>query len=203
MNAMAWLKEKVRLKKGKPIPSHVTFFHCFGGLSFFLIILQILTGVFMLFYFTPEPDKALRSIEYLANETDFGWVFRNMHRWGATFLVAMVLSHMIIVFYYKAYRKPREFTWISGLFQFLTVFLLLLTGIILPWDWRAYWSFALWMDYIETWPIVGVYLKDFMLDTFTLSNVYYTHIAGLPILLGILLYFHFKMVRRHGISDPL
>lgn len=198
-----WIKEQIRLKKGKPIPSHVTFFYCFGGFSLFLIILQLISGIFMLFFYTPEPDKALQSIEYMSNEVAFGWLFRNMHRWTSTLLLATVFSHMVIVFYLKAYRSPREFTWITGVVQLLMVFLLVVTGIILPWDWRAYWSFAIWMDYIDTWVIFGPSFKDALLSAFTLNAAFYTHVLAIPLLLAGFLFFHFKMVRRHGISGPL
>jgi len=202
-NLAARFKDQIRLKKGQAVPSHVNFFYCFGGLSFVLIILQVVTGVFMLFYYTPEPDKALYSIEQMSNEVVFGWLFRNAHRWSSTLLLAMVFSHMVIVFYYKAYRSPREMTWVSGVAQLVVVFLLVSTGIILPWDWRAYWSFAIWMDYIGTWGVIGAPLKEILLEAFTLKVAYYTHVLAIPLVLAVLLYFHFKMVRRYGISEPL
>jgi len=196
------IKERLRQKKGQAVPGHV-YFYCFGGISLFIILLQVLTGVFMLFFYTPEPELALKSIEYMSNEVSFGWITRNMHRWGSTLLLATIITHMASVVYQKAYRRPRELGWISGTLQFLVVFLILTTGIILPWDWRSYWSFALWMDYVDSWPVVGGWLKDFMLDTFTLSRAFITHVFVLPFLLFVLLRFHFKMVKRHGISEPL
>jgi len=198
-----WIKERIRLKKGKPIPAHVNFFYCFGGFSLFLILLQLVSGVFMLFFYTPEPDKALQSIAYLSNEVTLGWLFRNMHRWISSLLLATVFSHMVIVFYLKAYQSPRQFTWLTGVSQLLLVFLLVVTGIILPWDWRSYWSFAIWMDYVGTWTIGGESLKAVMLDTFTLNAAYYTHVLLIPLILAVFLSFHFKMVRRYGISEPL
>ena len=112
-----WFREWVKRKKGKAIPSHVTFFHCFGGFSLALIILQVITGVFMLFYYTPEPDKALYSIEQMSNDVTLGWLFRNLHRWTSTLLLATVFSHMVIVFYYKAYQSPRESPGCPGFFS--------------------------------------------------------------------------------------
>ncbi len=82
--------------------------------SLFLILIQLVSGVFMLFFYTPEPDKALQSIEYLSNEVTLGWLFRNMHRWVSSLLLATVFSHMVIVFYLKAYQSPRQLTWLSG-----------------------------------------------------------------------------------------
>ena len=198
-----WIKRRIRLKMGKPIPSHVNFFYCFGGISLFLILIQLVSGVFMLFFYTPEPDKALQSITYLSNEVTMGWLFRNMHRWISSLLLATVFSHMVIVFYLKAYQSPRQFTWLTGVSQLLLVFLLVVTGIILPWDWRSYWSFAIWMDYLGTWTVSGETIKTAILDTFTLSAAYYTHILLIPLILAAFLFFHFKMVRRYGISKPL
>jgi menaquinol-cytochrome c reductase cytochrome b subunit len=198
-----WLRERIRLKKSMPIPAHMSFFRCFGGLSFSIILLQLGTGIFMLFFYSPEPQEALKSIDYMSNEVVFGGIFRNMHRWASVILLAMVFSHMTMVFYFKAYRSPREFNWLSGVVQLLVVFLFIITGIILPWDWRAYWSFALWMDYIETWPLIGEYFSHLILDGFSINVGYYIHVLILPIILAALLNFHFRMVRKHGISEPL
>lgn len=198
-----WIRNKVRLKKGQAVPAHVNFFYCFGGISLFLIILQLFSGVFMLFFYTPEPEKALLSIAHLSNEVTLGWLFRDMHRWASTLLLATVFSHMVIVFYLKAYQSPRQFTWLSGVTQLLMVFLMVVTGIILPWNWRSYWSFALWMDYIDTWTIGGAPIKEMLLDNFTLNAAYYTHILVIPLVIALSLIVHFKMVARYGISKPL
>ena len=198
-----WIRKQIRLKKGQAVPSHVNFFYCFGGISLFLILTQLISGVFMLFFYTPEPTQALQSIAHLSNEVPLGWLFRNMHRWISALLLATVFSHMVIVFYLKAYQSPRQFTWLTGVSQLLMVFFMLVTGIILPWDWRSYWSFAIWMDYIGTWTVGGESIKAIMLDTFTLNAAYYIHILLIPLVLATLLFFHFKMIRRFGISEPL
>ncbi|OGT29260.1 MAG: hypothetical protein A2W28_05520 [Gammaproteobacteria bacterium RBG_16_51_14] len=198
-----WVRKQIRLKKGQAVPSHVNFFYCFGGISLFLILTQLISGVFMLFFYTPEPTQALQSIAHLSNEVPLGWLFRNMHRWISALLLATVFSHMVIVFYLKAYQSPRQFTWLTGVSQLLMVFLMLVTGVILPWDWRSYWSFAIWMDYIGTWTVGGESIKAIILDTFTLDAAYYIHILLIPLVLATLLFFHFKMIRRFGISEPL
>jgi cytochrome b6 len=196
------IREQIRLKKGKPIPSHVNFFYCFGGLSLFLILLQLASGVFMLFFYTPEPGKALQSIAQMSNEIPLGWLFRNLHRWTSTLLLATVLTHMFVVFSLKAFQSPRQFTWLSGVLQLLLVFSLVVTGIILPWDWMSYWSFAIWMDYIGTWA-GGEAIRNALLDSFTLNVAYFVHILAIPLVLAASLVFHFRMVRRYGISAPL
>lgn len=205
----SWLDERTGLrqfrdkKMAQAVPSHMGFLYCFGGISLFIILLQVLTGLFMVFYYEPTPQEALRSIERMSNNLLLGGLFRNMHRWGATLLVAAVFSHMISVGFQKAYSRPRELNWVSGVLQFLVVFLLLATGLLLPWDWRAYWSFSIWMDYVGTWPLIGTYLQGVLLDSFTINRGFVIHVLVLPLVLLILLRFHFSMVRRHGISEPL
>ncbi len=197
------LREYRRKKASQAVPSHMGFLYCFGGISLLIIVLQVLTGLYMVFYYEPDPQRALQSIENMSNEAPMGWLIRNMHRWGSTILMATIFSHAITVGFQKAYRNPRELNWISGVLQFIVVFLILATGILLPWDWRAYWSFAIWVDYFETWPLIGDYLKNLLLDDFTINRGFILHVLVLPLLLMILLRFHFRMVKRHGISEPL
>jgi len=201
--AADWIREQIRAKKGKPIPAHVNYFYCFGGISLFLIAIQVFTGVIMLFFYTAEPTKAFNSILFLGTKVPLGWLLRDMHRWTSTLLLATIFTHMCIVFYLKAYQSPRQFTWLSGVFQFLMVFMMLVTGIVLPWNWRSYWSFAIWMDYVGSWTIGGVALKNLFLDTFTLRWDYYTHILIIPLIIAMSLLFHFKMIKRYGITEPL
>ena len=105
--AISSLRERIIAQMEKPVPSHVNIFHCFGGISLLLIFLQVVTGIVMLFFFTPEPKEALLSIETMSNEVTGGWLLRDGHRWGSTILLAFVFSHMIAVFYFKAYQSPR------------------------------------------------------------------------------------------------
>lgn len=203
LDARLGLREMRQKKAAQAVPAHMNFLYCFGGLSLLILLLQVMTGIYMIFFYVPHAQEALRSIEAMSNNSVVGALMRNLHRWGSTLLLAFIFSHMVTVLLRKAYRNPRELNWLSGVFQFMVVFLLLATGLILPWDWRAYWSFAIWIDYFETWPLVGHFLKNFLLDHFTINRGFVLHILVLPALLTLLLNFHFKMVRRHGIAEPL
>ncbi|MBI3397690.1 MAG: cytochrome b N-terminal domain-containing protein [Deltaproteobacteria bacterium] len=194
-----WLNAKLNLA----IPDHVNFFYCFGGISLTIIILQLITGIFMIFFYIPKPEEAFDSIIRMSSEVPFGWLARNMHRWGATLLVATLLTHMCSVFYHKAFQRPRELNWLSGFVLLIVVSLFSITGTILPWNWRGYWVLVIWTDYIGTWPIIGEFLKGPMLESFSVGRSFITHILLLPILVTTLLTLHFKMVKRHGISGPL
>ena len=192
----------MRHKMGQAVPSDA-FFFCFGGISLVIILMQLLTGIFLIFFYMPNPEFALQSIERMSNEITGGALFRNMHRWGSTLLVATVFTHMVTVFYRKAYRNPREFNWTSGVLQLIMVLFFVITGIILPWDWRAYWSYSIWVDYVETWPVIGILVQTFLLDTFTIYRTFIIHVLVLPLIITVLLVFHFKMIGKHGISEPL
>src|SRR3989338_2018466 len=140
MSLGEWLDERTGIKRYLKykmdllVPDHVTFSYCFGGISLTILILQLLTGIFMTFFYIPKPEEAFNSILKMSNEVPLGWLTRNMHRWGATILIATIITHMFNVFYHKAFQKPREFNWLSGFTMFLIVLLFSITGSILPWN---------------------------------------------------------------------
>jgi len=145
MHLMDWLEERVGIKTywGKKrvllIPDHVTFFYCFGGISLTILIMQLVSGLFMTLFYIPKQEEAFNSVLRMSSEIPFGGFTRNIHRWGATLLIATVITHMFNVFYHKAYQKPMELNWLSGFIMFIVVFIFSITGVILPWDWRSYW----------------------------------------------------------------
>lgn len=208
-NIADWLEERAGLKgwwkrkKGLLIPDHVNFFYCFGGISFTIILLQLLTGIFMIFFYIPKPEEAFDSIIRMSSEVPFGWLARNMHRWGATILIATLLTHMCSVFYHKAFQRPRELNWLSGFVLLIVVSLFSITGTILPWNWRGYWVLVIWADFVDTLPFVGELIKMPLLEYFTVGRSFIIHILILPIIAVTLLTLHFKMTKRHGISGPL
>ncbi|HBO84587.1 MAG: hypothetical protein A2073_03390 [Deltaproteobacteria bacterium GWC2_42_11] len=209
MSLGEWLDERTGIKRYLKykmellVPDHVTFSYCFGGISLTILILQLLTGIFMTFFYIPKPEEAFNSILKMSNEVPLGWLTRNMHRWGATILIATIITHMFNVFYHKAFQKPREFNWLSGFTMFLIVLLFSITGSILPWNWRSYWVLAIWTDYFASWPVIGTHLVTPILEYFSVGRSFVIHILLLPIISAVLLTFHFKMVKRHGISGPL
>ena len=209
MSLGEWLDERtgikryLKYKRELLIPDHVTFFYCFGGISLTILLLQLLTGIFMTFFYVPKPEEAFNSILKMSNEVPLGWLMRNMHRWGATILIATVITHMFNVFYHKAFQKPREFNWLSGFTMFLIVLLFSITGSILPWNWRSYWVLVIWTDYFASWPLIGEHLAAPILEYFSVGRSFIIHILLLPVISAVFLTFHFKMVKRHGISGPL
>jgi len=191
-----------------PLKSRSAFLYCFGGISFFILLLQALTGIFLMLYYVPSPDHAYASVSYIKNEVAFGGFVQNLHRVGASGAVLMVFLHMTRVFFTKSYKNPRELNWIVGVILLFITAAFGFTGYLLPWDQKAYWATTVGINMLELIPLAGAFLADALrggseMGTLTLVRFFVIHVMFLPALLGIFLAAHFFMVRRQGISRPL
>jgi quinol-cytochrome oxidoreductase complex cytochrome b subunit len=207
---MDWLDERVGLLTvwstifDRKIPK-VNWWYTLGSASLFLAIMQALTGIFLSIYYIPTPEEAYNSIEYIMNDVAFGWLVRGIHHWGATLMVVIVFLHMLRVFFYGAYKYPREVTWITGVFLFLVTMGLGFTGYLLPWNQRAYWATAVGTSIVGTVPLVGDFLLRVLrggedLTLVTLSRFFGVHIWFLPAALFGIIGIHLYLVIRNGIS---
>jgi quinol-cytochrome oxidoreductase complex cytochrome b subunit len=182
---------------------------CLGGLSFFLFILLTITGIFLMFYYTPTAEIAYADMERLSTDVAFGSLVRNIHRWGAHLMVLSVFLHMSRVFYHGAYKPPREFNWVVGVvLLFLTLFLSF-SGYLLPWDQLALWAVTVGTNMAGFSPIIGDQVKFALLAGVevtgaTLLRFYVLHVLAFPFILVVFLAVHFWRVRKDGgISGPL
>lgn len=182
---------------------------CLGGLSFFLFILLTITGIFLMFYYTPTAEVAYADMEALSTDIAFGSLVRNIHRWGAHLMVLSVFLHMSRVFYHGAYKPPREFNWVVGvILLFLTLFLSF-SGYLLPWDQLALWAVTVGTNMAGFSPVIGDQVKFALLagvevSGATLLRFYVLHVLAFPFILVIFLAVHFWRVRKDGgISGPL
>jgi quinol-cytochrome oxidoreductase complex cytochrome b subunit len=182
---------------------------CLGGLSFFLFILLTITGIFLMFYYTPSAQTAYPDIEALSTNVAFGSLVRNMHRWGAHLMVLSVFLHMSRVFYHGAYKPPREFNWVVGVVLLFLTLLLSFSGYLLPWDQLALWAVTVGTNMAGFVPVVGAQVKFALLagvevSAATLLRFYVLHVLAFPFILVIFLAVHFWRVRKDGgISGPL
>ncbi len=182
---------------------------CLGGLSFFLFILLTITGIFLMFYYTPSAETAYADIEALSTNVAFGSLVRNMHRWGAHLMVLSVFLHMSRVFYHGAYKPPREFNWVVGVILLFLTLLLSFSGYLLPWDQLALWAVTVGTNMAGFVPVVGNQVKFALLagvevSASTLLRFYVLHVLAFPFILVIFLAVHFWRVRKDGgISGPL
>jgi menaquinol-cytochrome c reductase cytochrome b subunit len=191
------------------------FYYCFGGMVFTLIVFQILTGIFLSFYYVPDAATvtggsagAWTSVQYIMKDVYLGQLIRGVHFWGANLLIVMVVLHMARVFWTGSYRAPRELNWMVGVIMLLCVLAFSLTGYLLPWDTKAYWASEVTIQIIGLAPIVGDALRTVVqgapvLGSDTLQRFFTVHVFILPAVITILMYVHFRMIRKQGISEPM
>jgi len=197
------------------VPEHVNpahhfsaFVYCFGGLTFFLVMIQILSGVFLTMYYVPDIVNAHVSVDYLQYKVQFGDIVRGMHHWGASLVIVMMFLHTLRVFFTGAYKAPREMNWVVGVLIFAVILGLGFTGYLLPWDNKALFATKVGIEIASSVPFIGDLLKEFLqggdiVGAQTLTRFFALHVFILPALLLGLLAAHFIMIRRQGISGPL
>jgi len=123
--------------------------------SLFLFVMQAVTGIFLTVYYTPSPDHAYDSIQYIMTAVPFGWLIRGIHHWGASLMVLVVFIHMIRVFVTASYKYPRELTWMVGVGLLILTLGMGFTGYLLPWNQKAYWATTVGTSIAGTVPWVG------------------------------------------------
>ena len=178
-----------------------------GLISFYLFLVLIATGVFLMLYYTPHPPEAYRSMKDLQFVVTFGIVLRNAHRWAAHGMVIVVFLHMCRVFFTGAYKPPRQFNWIVGVLLFILTLGLSFTGYLLPWDQLAFWAITVGSNMASYAPWIGDELKYLLLGGTiigpgALLRFYVLHCVILPVAALILVAVHFFRVRKDGLSTP-
>jgi menaquinol-cytochrome c reductase cytochrome b subunit len=190
------------------------FYYCFGGMVFVLIALQLVTGVLLALYYVPDatgnPAPAYNSVLFIQNNVYLGWLIRGAHFWAANLLIIMVLLHMARVYWTGSYRAPRELNWIVGVLMLFIILTLALTGYLLPWDTKAYFATEVTIKITAGIPIqpISAFIKELLqggpvVGPPTLQRFFTLHVFVLPALIVLLMYIHFKLIRAHGISEPL
>src|SRR3989338_6844677 len=145
--------------------------HFFGGLSFILIILQLIIGIFLVFFYEPSLSDAYKSVQHLTNNVTGGSLLRNLHRWIAFSLFLSIIIHTIrCILRLDFLSQAKRILWLTGGISLLPLFLLKITGVILPWEWKGYWLMEMIPNYSEFVPFIGSELKTFFINTFTLPT---------------------------------
>ena len=174
-----------------------------GGMAVLLIVCQLITGVLLRFYYSPFPAEAYNSVLFIKHNVLFGQFVRNMHYWSGVFLLLLAFLHFLRVFLTGAFRDKRKTNWIFGLMLLLLIVLLNFTGYLLPWDQLAYWAITVSTNIIGYLPIFGQSLRTIILggnelNADTLRAFFTFHTALLPLLLLVLVVYHFWQVRKAG-----
>jgi len=174
-----------------------------GGLSLAAFFILTVTGVFLMFYYRPAVPEAYQDMKDLEFVVSAGVFLRNLHRWSAHTMVALVFLHMIRVFFAGAYRPPREFNWVLGVVLLLITLLLSFTGYLLPWDQLAYWAITVGTNMADAVPIIGPDIRFLLLggNTIgepTLVRFYVLHCVVLPLSAILVIAVHIWRVRKDG-----
>ncbi len=202
------IKEAIKKNMGKPVPEHVNLTFCFGGISFFLFLILLVTGVLLLMYYRPTTAEAYESVVLISNVVSYGWLIRGLHHWGANLMVLMVMFHMARVFFYGAYKPPSDFNWVVGVFLLLLTLMFGFSGYLLPWNQVSFWATTVVTDAIGALPIMGKTLQYFVrggpeVGQLTLTRFFGLHVVIFPAVTLAFLFLHFGMLRKQGISGPL
>jgi cytochrome b6 len=174
-----------------------------GTISFFLFVVLVVTGILLMLYYQPAIPNAYQNMKDLQYVVSNGIFLRNMHRWAAHLMVITVFLHMLRVFYKGAYRRPREFNWVIGVFLFLLTLLLSYTGYLLPYDQLSYWAVTVGANIVKYVPVVGKSIRFLLLGgneigEYTLVRFYVLHCVILPLIMTSLIGLHFWRIRKDG-----
>jgi cytochrome b6 len=211
----AWIDERVHLEDlvkfmgKKYVPVHRgSVWYYFGGVSLFLFIIQVLTGIMLLLYYKSGEELAFESIQFIMSKVQFGWLIRSIHSWAANLFILSSMIHMFSVYFEKAYRKPREITWLTGMLMFFLALAFGFSGYLLPWNELAYFATKVGTDIAGVVPGVGHPIMTFLrsgteVSGATLSRFFGFHVAVFPGIFTALLGIHLILVQRQGMSSPL
>lgn len=185
------------------IPGGGSYWYSFGSSVLFVFILQAVTGICELFFYVPTVDHAYISLSFLRTEVPFGWLIHNLHYWGATAMVVLVLVHMTRVYLWGAYKNPRQLTWLLGVGLFLLTLGMMFTGSPLPWDEKGYWATEVGTSIAGMVPFVGDFTKRLLrggeaMGQLTLSRFFILHVALFSGLLATFILVHLVSFRRAG-----
>ena len=193
-------------KKDVPIHRHTVWYYL-GGMTLFLLLVQIGTGILLLFYYRPSAGEAYESVQFLMAEVKFGWLIRSIHGWAANLMIVTLFLHLFSVMLLKAYRPPRDLTWFSGVLLLGLALTFGFTGYLLPWNELAYFATRVGTQITEVVPLAGKFLIRVLrggedVSGATLTRFYAIHVALLPAATATLLGLHLWLVQKHGMSVP-
>src|SRR5947207_577261 len=210
----SWLDDRVglgalrELAREKQIPLHRhSIWYYFGGMTLFLFTVQVVTGGLLLLYYRPSAETAFESVQFIMADVRFGWLIRSIHSWSANLMIATLFIHMFSAYLMRAYRPPRELTWVTGA---LLLFISLgfgFSGYLLPWNKLAFFATKVGTEIAGVVPGVGHFLVRFLrggddVTGATLTRFFGFHVAIFPALVTFVLTLHLFIVQRHGMSVP-
>jgi ubiquinol-cytochrome c reductase cytochrome b subunit len=188
-------------------PKNFNFWYFFGSLALLVLVIQIVTGIFLVMHYKPDAERAFQSVEYIMREVPWGWLVRYMHSTGASMFFVVVYLHMLRGLFYGSYRKPRELVWIFGVAIFLCLMAEAFMGYLLPWGQMSYWGAQVIVNLFSAIPFVGPDLAllirgDYVVSDATLNRFFSFHVIAVPLVLLGLVVAHLVALHEVGSNNP-
>ena len=188
-------------------PKNFNFWYFFGSLALLVLVIQIVTGIFLVMHYKPDAERAFQSVEYIMRDVPWGWLVRYMHSTGASMFCVVVYMHMTRGLIYGSYRKPRELVWIFGVAIFLCLMGEAFMGYLLPWGQMSYWGAQVIVNLFSAIPVIGPDLAimirgDYVVSDATLNRFFSFHVIAIPLVLLGLVAAHIVALHEVGSNNP-
>ena len=188
-------------------PKNFNFWYVFGSLALLVLVIQIVTGIFLVMHYKPDASLAFASVEYIMRDVPWGWLVRYMHSTGASAFFIVVYLHMFRGLIYGSYRKPRELVWLFGCAIFLCLMAEAFTGYLLPWGQMSYWGAQVIVNLFAAVPFIGEDLAllirgDYVVGDATLNRFFSFHVIAVPLVLLGLVAAHIIALHEVGSNNP-
>ncbi len=184
-----------------------SIWYYFGGIALFLFLVQVGTGILLMFYYKPSADTAYESIRFIQSKVPFGWLIRSIHSWSANLMIFSAFVHMFSAFFMRAYQKPRELTWVTGTMLLGLLLGFGFSGYLLPWNELSFFATKVGTDMMRLVPVVGTTLMHALrggeeVTGDTLPRFFALHVGLIPLLLASVLGLHLLFVQVQGMHEP-
>ena len=210
--AVDWLEERAGIRGlvhaalDEPVRGGASMAYVFGSVLTFLLLLQMVTGVFLAMYYSPSATDAWASVAYIQDQVSSGWFVRGLHHHGASAMVVVAALHMLQTAIYGAYKRPRELNWIIGVAMFGLILAFALTGYLLPWDQTGFWATKVATGIAGGAPLIGQTTQELVqggneYGNLTITRFFAIHVFILPGLMMLLTIGHIYLFRRHGVTS--
>jgi ubiquinol-cytochrome c reductase cytochrome b subunit len=188
-------------------PKNFNFWYAFGSLALLVLVIQIVTGIFLVMHYKPDASLAFASVEYIMRDVPWGWLVRYMHSTGASAFFIVVYLHMVRGLLYGSYRKPRELVWLFGVGIFLCLMGEAFFGYLLPWGQMSYWGAQVIVNLFGAIPFIGPDLSlwirgDYVVSDATLNRFFAFHVIAIPLVLIGLVVAHIVALHEVGSNNP-
>jgi len=188
-------------------PKNFNFWYFFGSLAMLVLVIQIVTGIFLVMHYKPDAATAFASVEYIMRDVPWGWLIRYMHSTGASAFFIVVYLHMFRGLLYGSYRKPRELVWIFGCLIFLALMAEAFMGYLLPWGQMSYWGAQVIVNLFSAIPFIGpdlaIWIRgDYVVGDATLNRFFSFHVIAVPLVLLGLVVAHIIALHEVGSNNP-